>query len=76
MNEHDSPRFVGFERGEIVQKKGGPLYRVKSLTRNGIVSRWIKAIPQENDSEFSIGDKAYFFMFEDGRGMVLGPVID
>lgn len=36
--------FAGFERGEICEKKSGPLYKVKSYSRNGVVSRWIEAL--------------------------------
>ncbi len=76
MRERDDERTVGFERGVIDAKKEGPLYRVRSLTRDGAVTRWIPAIPQHDDYEFEIGDGAYFFMFDDGRGMILGPLTD
>lgn len=76
MREREDVRAVGFERGVIDAKKEGPLYRVRSLTREGVITRWIQAIPQHEDMEFEIGDKAYFFMFDDGRGMILGPLID
>ena len=76
MREDNGACFAGFERGEICGKKAGPLYKVKSYTRGGIISRWMQAIPQANDAEFEMGDRAYFFMFDDGRGMVIGPMID
>ncbi len=47
-------------------------YRVKSFSRDGVVSPPIKAI---NDSDaYSIGDKVYFFMFDDGDGMILAKM--
>ena len=63
---------VGFERGKVCGKKTGPLYKVESYTRDGIVSRWIEAV----QGEYQIGDNVYFFMFDDGRGMILGRMID
>ena len=71
MNEWFDP-VVGIERGEISEVKSGPLYRVKSYTRDGVITRWIEAAQGEYEEQ----DKVYFFMFDDGRGMILGRMID
>lgn len=72
MNDCYGCQIVGFERGKVCEKKNGPLYKVESYTRDGIVSRWIEAV----QGEYQIGDNVYFFMFDDGRGMILGGMID
>lgn len=59
------------ERGVIDSIKDG-CYRVASYTRDGIVSLPIKSIC--NSDTYSIGDKVYFFMFDDGNGMILGKL--
>ena len=76
MYEDGCCRFAGIERGTITGKMAGPLYRVDSLTREGVCSRWIPAIPQANNQEYAVGDRAYFFIFDDGRGMIVGPLTD
>lgn len=43
-------------------------YKVKSLTRDGITT---PAIPAINGGTFAVGDRVYFFLFDDGRGGVL-----
>lgn len=62
------------------------LYKVKSATRGGIESRWMEAVnayvreyegddpPFEKKYELETGDLVNFFMFADGRGMILGKV--
>jgi len=72
MNDCYGCQIVGFERGKVCAKKSGPLYKVESYTRDGIVSRWIEAV----QGEYQSGDDVYFFMFDDGRGMILGRLID
>lgn len=63
---------VGLDRGRIAEKKTGPLYRVESYTRGGILSRWIEAA----QGEYAVNDNVYFFTFDDGRGLILGRMID
>lgn len=70
-NCYNAP-VVGFERGKVSKKKTGPLYKVESYTRDGITTRWIEAV----QGEYQIGDDVYFFMFDDGRGMIVGRMID
>ena len=56
------------ERGVIEEIENGK-YTVSSLTRDGIISMPIKAINGEDT--YSVGDKVYFFLFDDGDGLVL-----
>lgn len=90
MDNNEYTGMVGFERGTIREKKPDTLpnryvYKVESLTRNGVQSRWMESInayvneyrgdpPEENKAEFEVGDPVYYFMFSDGRGMVIGKV--
>lgn len=54
------------ERGIIVHAKDG-MYEVKSLTRDGIITPPIKG-----NGNYDAGDCVYFFIFDDGNGMVIG----
>lgn len=90
MDSMENTSVVGFERGTIKEKKADTLpnryvYKVKSATRDGIVSRWMESVnanineyqdkpPEEVKAEYYVGDLVYYFMFSDGRGMVLGKV--
>lgn len=71
MKDHYCADVAGFDRGEVrgVDEKR---YRVESSTRDGVVTRWIEAV----QGEYETGDAVYFFMFDDGRGMILGRIID
>lgn len=59
------------ERGLIEKIENGK-YRVSSLTRDGILSMPIKST-NETDT-YSIGDKVYFFLFDDGDGLILSKM--
>lgn len=88
MEESTRTGAVGIERGEICERRAasagpGYVYRVKSLTREGIVSRWMEAASAYGDEHmaeetgedkyaYALGDKVNYFMFPDGRGMILG----
>lgn len=90
MDKSESTGVVGFERGEITEKKPDSLpnrylYKVKSSTRGDIISRWMEPInayvneytgepPEEKKYEYFVGDPVNYFMFPDGRGMILGKV--
>lgn len=79
---------VGFERGKISQKKpgeAGAVYKVVSATRDGMESRWMESLnayvkeysgdpPMVDKYEYAVGDLVYYFMFPDGRGMIVGKV--
>lgn len=84
MNGQISGAFI--DRGKIVEKSAGPVYRVESYTRYGVQTRPIESInkyvneyrgdpPAEYKYEYSVGDEVYFFMFPDGRGMILGKML-
>ena len=77
------------ERGSICEKKAdaqaGYVYKVTSSTRDGIKSRWMEAVsacvseytggpPQRDRFEYAVGDEVNYFMFADGRGMILGRI--
>ncbi|MBP3541811.1 MAG: hypothetical protein J6K72_08405 [Clostridia bacterium] len=55
------------ERGEVaeVTPEG---YRVKSYDRDGVTTG---VLPTAGGKTFAIGEKVYFFMFPDGKGLVL-----
>ena len=90
MDKSESTGAVGFERGTIREKKPDSLpnryvYKVESSTRGGILSRWMEPVnayaneykgepPQEEKYEYFVGDIVNYFMFPDGRGMILGKV--
>lgn len=86
MDKEKETYGAAIERGKIAEKKAGPLYKVESYTRDGVKTRWMEAInqyvreyegdpPQENKYEYAVGDEVYYFMFDDGRGMILGKMI-
>ncbi len=55
------------ERGVIIAAEASK-YTVKSDTRYGITT---PAIPFLGDGSLQIGDRVYFFLFEDGHGAIL-----
>lgn len=59
------------ERGVIETIEDGR-YRVASFTRNGITSLPLKAM-NEADT-LSVGDRVYFFLFDDGDGLIIGKM--
>ena len=85
MNGEYSSFFARIGRGKITDKKAGPLYRVESYDMKGVITRWIEAVnagineykgepPVQDKREYSVNDEVFFFMFGDGRGMILGPM--
>lgn len=63
MNEYGA----AIERGEVAEASADG-YRVRSMTREGITTPIIPAI---GDAEYAVGDRVYFFIFEDGHGAIL-----
>lgn len=58
---------ANIERGIIVEVcEDG--YKVQSLTRDGIMTPAIQSV---SGASFEAGDRIYFFMFDDGHGMIL-----
>ena len=90
MDKSERTGVVGFERGEICAKKADSkpnryIYKVKSYTRDGLISRWMEPVnayvneyqvepPDEDKFEYDVGDLVNYFMFPDGRGMILGKI--
>lgn len=62
------PYGAPLERGVIETIEDGK-YRVASLTRDGIRSMPIRSANSED--AFALGDRVYFFLFEDGDGLIL-----
>lgn len=68
------------EQGIIVSIQGDG-YRIDSYSRDGLTTKPIKAIADWDIDEngipvrrYGIGDKVFFFLFEDGNGMILGKL--
>ena len=68
------------ERGAIVSIEGN-VYRIASYSRDGVTTPPIKAITDFDIYQdgvpvrrYGAGDKVYFFMFDDGNGMILGKL--
>lgn len=72
MDKSEATGLVGLERGrirEVREDGGGWVYKVESYTRDGILTRWIEAVGGE---EMAQGTDVFYFMFADGRGLILG----
>lgn len=57
----------------ILKEKSGSGWRVESLSRPGVVTPPLAVWPHcvERDTAFYAGEKVFFFLMEDGTGMVL-----
>ena len=55
------------ERG-IVSEVCESGYKVKSYSREGITT---PAIPAASGAAYTVGDRVYFFLFDDGHGIIL-----
>jgi len=55
------------ERGEIIGAEDTG-YLIASFSRHGLTTPPLAAI---NQSTYAVGDKVYFFMFDDGKGAIL-----
>lgn len=58
---------TNIERGIIAEvcEQG---YKVRSISRDGILT---PEIPGISGATFSVGDRVYFFIFEDGHGAII-----
>jgi hypothetical protein len=90
MEKNTRTGAVSIERGEISERKADSLpnrylYKVKSSTRDGVISRWMEAAnayvneykgepAAEDKYAYAVGDKVNYFMFADGRGLILSKV--
>lgn len=61
---------ASIERGIVLAAESDG-YRVKSLTRDGVVTPPIAAV---GEGEYAVGARVYFFVFDDGRGAILGSM--
>lgn len=64
MNNHG----VYVERGIVQEVCDGGGYKVKSYIRDGIIT---PEIPAAGGATYEVGDRVYFFLFDDGRGLIL-----
>lgn len=55
------------ERGQITAAEDGK-YRVESYSRDGLTT---PPIPAVGEGVYSVGDRVYFFLFDDGHGAIL-----
>lgn len=71
MDKCEQTGGAAFDRGRVTGKRSRTnlQYRMESYTRKGVKTRWMESV---GDTEYGVGDEVYFFMFPDGRGMVLG----
>lgn len=82
---------ISIERGTVKEKRmrDGTFwweYRVESLTRDGLISLWMQSIdvwehvkmPEigGNQQGYAVDTKVYFFLFEDGYGLILNRIRD
>lgn len=87
MDKTEKTGGISVERGKITAKRLRAClqYKVESETRKGVDSRWMEAVSaycneytdakhNEGKFEYSVGEEVYYFMFADGRGMILGPM--
>lgn len=54
------------ERGEIIDIVGEQ-YEISSYDRDGMIC----VIPAINDESYAVGNRVYFFLFNDGTGGIL-----
>ena len=85
MDKTEKTREVAIERGTVVEKQiaaGGYWYqyRVESLTRKGVKSRWMESVDLwehvqlsngDGGDGYPIGTEVDYAMFADGRGVIL-----
>jgi len=60
------------ERGQVVAKTGEGL-RIASYDRSGVIT---PPLPMMAGAEAETGERVYFFMFDDGRGMVIARMTE
>lgn len=60
---------VQIERGRVISAD----YKVESLSRPGLTTRPLQLIA--GIESIALGAYVYFFMFEDGTGLILGEVV-
>ena len=65
-NEQNSPWGARIERGRIAAAEDGQ-YTVESCDRPGVTAWDLEAM----GGNYTVGDTVYFFMFEDGKGLVI-----
>ena len=84
MSENQAFPGATIDRGIIKSEESGG-FVVASYTREGVETRPLKAVnayvreyegdpPTEHKYTYAVGDEVYFFMFDDGRGMILGKM--
>ena len=64
-DEHNSPWGARIERGKVTEAEGGT-YTVESYDRPGVTGYGLTG-----PSAIAAGEKVYFFLFGDGKGLIL-----
>ena len=84
MNENEALEGAAIDRGKILRAEGGG-FIVASYQNPDVETRPMQPVneyvreyegdpPTENKYTYAAGDEVYFFMFPDGRGMILGKM--
>ena len=84
MSDSVRTSVVGIQQGKIVDASENT-FKVESYTQGEVRTRYIEAVnayinefegtpPAENKYQYAIGDEVFYFMFPDGRGMILGKI--
>lgn len=70
MEERLAESFAKIERGKVIAA-GESGYTVESFGRAGLVT---PPIPAMWTGTYTVGQKVYFCLFDDGHGMVIGKL--
>ena len=79
MQENENRQGAIIDRGKIIREESGG-YVVSSYQNPQVVTRPMNVREYEGDPPierkytYATGDEVYFFMFPDGRGLILGKM--
>ena len=84
MQKSETYQGAYIDRGKIIREESGG-FVVSSYENPGVETRPMKPVnayvreyegdpPTENKYTYASNDEVYFFMFPDGRGMILGKM--
>ena len=62
--------FAPVERGIVTGVENDGTYTVKSYGRDGLTVTGLP--PLVSEDSYNVDDKVYFFVFNDGRGAIMG----
>ena len=84
MQENENRQGAIIDRGKIIREESGG-FVVSSYQNPQVFTRPMKPVneyvreyegdpPHEHKYTYATGDEVYFFMFPDGRGLILGKM--